>query len=41
MSRKVTIIISIILLIVLVALLVCEMRYPESGTQFLANLLHR
>lgn len=41
MSRKVTIIISIVLFLILIALFVCEKRYPESGTQFLTNLLHR
>ena len=38
MSKKVTIILSILLFIVLVLLIILEKRYPVSGTLFLKNL---
>lgn len=39
MSKKVSIILSVILFLALVALIICEKRYPEAGAQFLSGLL--
>ncbi|MGN0151071.1 MAG: hypothetical protein ACI39Q_01240 [Wujia sp.] len=39
MSKKISIILSVIMFILLVVLIVCESRWPEAGSSFLYGLL--
>lgn len=39
MSKKVSIVLNIILFILLVVLIICEKKWPEAGTTFFYGLL--
>lgn len=39
MSKKVSVVLSVILFILLVVLIICEKKWPEAGTSFLYGLL--
>ena len=41
MSKKAVIIISAICFCVLLALMICEKKYPEAGAEFFGNLIGR
>lgn len=40
MSKKTAIIASVVIFILLVALIICEKKWPEAGTELLAGLFH-
>ncbi len=40
MSKKVTIIISIVLFIILCVLIVCEKKWPEAGSDLILGMMN-
>lgn len=40
MSRKITIAVCVVLFVLLVALMVCEYRWPEGGVNLMESLFH-